>query len=136
MEADNSNTEIKPQENKLQNEPTVDINPLIDYETFSKVQLRVEKIISAERFPKSEKLLKMQVSLGEKLGTRQILGGIAKHYEPDSLIGKSIVIVANLKPAKLMGLESQGMLLAASNESGVLELLSVGEALEPGSIVR
>lgn len=136
METNNSNTENKPLESKSQTEKPDESNPLIDYEAFSKVQLRVGKIIAAEKVPKSEKLLKMQVNLGEKLGVRQVLGGIAKYYETESLIGKNIIVVANLKPAKLMGLESQGMLLAASNDAGTLELLSVKEELEPGSIVK
>jgi methionyl-tRNA synthetase len=109
---------------------------LIDYDTFSKVQLRVGTIISAEKIEKSEKLLKLQVNLGPELGQRQILAGIAKHYEIENLIGKNIVVVTNLKPAKLMGIESQGMLLAASNSENLLEVLSVNPEIQAGSIVR
>lgn len=108
----------------------------IDYEIFSKIKLRVAKIENAERVPKSEKLLKLQVTLGENLGKRQIIAGIGKHYEPDTLIGKNIVVVANLKPAKLMGQESQGMLLAASNETGELEVLSPTDIILPGGSVK
>lgn len=94
---------------------------LISIEEFKKVKLRTAKIIEAEAVPKSEKLVKLKVDLGNE--QRQILAGIAKHYSPESLIGKTIVIVANLKPAKLMGMESQGMLLAANAEDGSLGLV-------------
>ncbi|MBH0209691.1 MAG: methionine--tRNA ligase, partial [Nitrospira sp.] len=84
--------------------------PQITIDEFMKVQLKTAQVISAERVPKSEKLLKLQVSLGSE--QRQIVAGIGKKYEPEALVGKTIVIVANLKPAKLMGIESQGMVLA------------------------
>jgi methionyl-tRNA synthetase len=92
----------------------------IGIEDFMKVDLRVGKIIAAERVEKSEKLIKLKVDIGTE--TRQVVAGIGKSYAPEELMGKSIVIVANLKPAKLMGIESQGMLLAASNG----DLLAVG----------
>lgn len=109
---------------------------LISIDDFGKVKLRVGQILAAERIEKSEKLLKLQVDLGEERGPRQILAGIAKHYAPDTLIGRKIVVVANLKPAKLMGHPSEGMLLAASDNAGNLELLSPGGVVAPGSIVR
>jgi len=86
---------------------------LIGIEDFMKVDLRVGKIVSAERVEKSEKLVKLKVDIGAEV--RQVVAGIGKSYTPEELLGKSIVIVANLKPAKLMGIESQGMLLAASS---------------------
>ncbi|MDN5940594.1 MAG: methionine--tRNA ligase, partial [Nitrospira sp.] len=85
----------------------------ITIDEFMKIQLKTAKVLTAERVPRSEKLLKLQVSLGEGAEQRQIVAGIGKKYEPEALIGKTIVIVANLKPAKLMGIESQGMVLAA-----------------------
>ena len=106
---------------------------LISIEDFKKVKLRTAKIIHAEAVPKSEKLVKLQVDLGDE--QRQILAGIAKHYSPESLIGKTIVVVANLKPAKLMGMESQGMLLAANAEDGSLGLV-IPEIDGIGSEVR
>ena len=106
---------------------------LISIEDFKKVKLRTAKIIHAEAVPKSEKLVKLQVDLGNE--QRQILAGIAKHYSPESLIGKTIVVVANLKPAKLMGMESQGMLLAANAEDGSLGLV-IPEIDGIGSEVR
>ena len=86
----------------------------IEYDEFAKVQLRVAKVLSAQRIKGSNKLLLLKVSLGDE--ERQIVAGIGKVYEPDELVGKNIVIVANLKPKKLMGYESQGMLLAAGDK--------------------
>lgn len=107
---------------------------LIDIDYFAKVKLRVARIESAEPVPKSSKLLKLQVDLGTE-GKRQILAGIGKQFAPENLIGKQIVIVANLKPAKLMGLESQGMLLAAGDDVP-LALLHPGSEVALGSRVR
>jgi methionyl-tRNA synthetase len=107
--------------------------PQITIEDFMKIQLKTAKVLSAERVPKSEKLLKLQVALGAE--QRQIVAGIGKKYEPESLIGKTIVIVANLKPAKLMGIESQGMVLAAG-DSEVRGLATFLEDVEPGTKVK
>ena len=98
-----------------------------------KIQLKTAKVLSAERVPKSEKLIKLQVSLGPE--QRQIVAGIGKKYEPDVLVGKTIVIVANLKPAKLMGIESQGMVLAAG-DTDVQGLLTILEEVDPGTKVK
>jgi methionyl-tRNA synthetase len=100
-----------------------------------KIQLKTAKVLTAERVPKSEKLLKLQVSLGEGAEPRQIVAGIGKKYEPEALIGKTIVIVANLKPAKLMGIESQGMVLAAG-DSEVRGLVTILEEVDPGTKVK
>ena len=82
-----------------------------------KVDLRVAKIVEAERVPKSKKLVKMSIDVGTE--QRTIVAGIAEAYEPEALVGKTVVIVANLKPAKLMGIESNGMVLAASPDGGL-----------------
>lgn len=105
----------------------------ITIDDFMKIQLKAAKVLAAERVPKSEKLLKLQVSLGNE--QRQIVAGIGKKYEPETLIGKTIVIVANLKPAKLMGIESQGMVLAAG-DSEVRGLATFIEDVEPGTKVK
>ncbi len=105
----------------------------ITIDEFMKVQLKAAKVLAAERVPKSEKLLKLQVSLGSE--QRQIVAGIGKKYEPEALIGKTIVIVANLKPAKLMGIESQGMVLAAG-DSEVRGLATFVEDVDPGTKVK
>ena len=105
----------------------------ITIDEFMKIQLKTAKVLSAERVPKSEKLLKLQVSIGTE--QRQIVAGIGKKYEPESLIGKTIIIVANLKPAKLMGIESQGMVLAAG-DSEVRGLATILEEVDPGTKVK
>ena len=105
----------------------------IAIEDFRKVHLKVAKVLSAERVPKSEKLLKLQVDVGgERL---QIVAGIGKKYDPESLIGRRVVVVANLKPAKLMGVESQGMVLAAG-ENEVSGIVTILEEVEPGTKVK
>ncbi|MCB0323154.1 MAG: methionine--tRNA ligase subunit beta [Bdellovibrionales bacterium] len=116
-------------------ETTTDEAVVLSFDEFLRVDLRVAQITAAERIEKSEKLVKLQLDVGP-LGERQIVAGIAKHYAAEELIGRKIVIVANLKPAKLMGVPSQGMLLAASDDAGNLELLSPGAAMPPGSTVR
>jgi methionyl-tRNA synthetase len=98
------------------------------------VELRVAKVTAAERVPKSKKLLKLEVDTGAD--RRTIVAGIAEAYEPEALIGRTIVVVANLKPAKLMGVESNGMVLAASPDGGRPVLLSFEEAPPVGSRVR
>jgi methionyl-tRNA synthetase len=92
---------------------TVGVTSFIEIDDFAKVDLRVGQVLSAERAPKSDKLLLMKIDVGEEQ-PRQILAGIAQYYEPEKMIGRKVVIVANLKPRKLRGLESQGMVVAAS----------------------
>ncbi len=105
--------EAKPEAAKAQVPP---IKPEISYEEFEKVDLRAAKVLAAERVPKSNKLLKLTVEID---GERQIIAGMGKDYTPEEIVGKTIVVVANLKPAKLMGLESRGMLLATDAEEGL-----------------
>jgi len=100
---------------------------------FSKVELRVAEVVGAENLPKSKKLLKLTVRLGEE--TRTVVAGIAEHYAPADLVGRKVVVVANLAPATLMGVESNGMVLAASHE-GQLALLTLDKELPSGSKVR
>ena len=83
---------------------------------------------------KTDKLLKIQVEIGSE--RRQIVAGIAQHYKPEDLVGKRVAVVANLQPAKLMGQESNGMLLAATDSSGKLEVLTVNGELESGSLIK
>ncbi len=105
----------------------------ISYDEFKKADLRVAKVMIAERVTGSDKLIKLDVSIGAE--ARQIIAGIGKAYEPEELVGKNIVIVANLEPRKLMGLESQGMLLAADDKGAPILLAPMGE-VPPGSIVK
>jgi methionyl-tRNA synthetase len=109
-----------------------DLKPEIDYEEFTKVDLRAGKILAAEAVPKSSKLLKLKIDIGEE---RTIVAGIGKDYSPDELIGKQVVIVANLKPAKLMGVESYGMLLATDTDKG-LTILAFDREAKTGAKVR
>lgn len=108
------------------------LKPLIDFDDFQKIDLRVATIASAEPVPKSKKLLKLRVDLGFE--ERTVISGISQHYTPEQLVGKKIVLVANLKPAVLMGVESQGMVLAASNDEAT-EVLSI-MAIDPGQSVH
>ena len=105
----------------------------ITIDEFRKVSLRVGLVIAAERVPKSTKLLRLQVDIGTE--QRQVVAGIATKYAPEDLVGKRVVIVANMKPAKLMGVESQGMVLAAGEEE-VTALLTTMEDVPPGSKVK
>ena len=106
----------------------------IAIDDFMRIELRVAKVLEAEAVPKSKKLIKMTVDVGTE--QRTIVAGIAEAYQPDQLVGRTIVIVANLKPAKLMGIESNGMVLAASPEGGLPSLVAVDPALPAGSRVR
>jgi methionyl-tRNA synthetase len=107
----------------------------ISIDDFMKTELRVAKVLEAESVPKSKKLIRMQIDVGEA-APRQIVAGIAEAYQPEQLIGRTIVVVANLKPAKLMGLESNGMVLAASPDGGAPTLLAVADGIPPGTRVR
>jgi len=107
---------------------------MVNYDDFKKIDLRVAKILKAERVEGSEKLVKLQIDVGE-LGQRQLIAGIGTIYTPEILVGKQIVIVANLEPRKLMGYESQGMLLAASDELGPV-LLAPESEVEPGTVIK
>lgn len=107
----------------------------ITIEEFKRIKLKVAKIVAAEKVKKSEKLLKLQLELGNE--TRQVVAGIAKSYEPDELVGKNVLIVANLKPAKLFGLDSQGMILALdSDEEGKVKIIEVDNSIKPGTIAK
>ena len=103
----------------------------ITIEDFMKVELRTGKILEAEKVKKSKKLIQLKVDIGTE--TRQVLAGIAESYEPEDLIGRTVIIVANLKPAKLMGIESQGMVLAASKDG---KILLAGFDQEPGQGIQ
>ncbi|MBM4389609.1 MAG: methionine--tRNA ligase [Deltaproteobacteria bacterium] len=112
----------------------VPMSDTITYEDFSRVALRVGLVVSAEKHPNADRLLVLQVDVGET-EPRQIVAGIAKHYAPEVLVGKRIVVVTNLAPAMLRGVESRGMLLAAGG-ADIASLLSPLHEVAPGSIVR
>lgn len=110
---------------------TVEKKPEIKIDDFAKVQLRTAKVTAAEKVEKSNKLLKLSLSLGDE--TRQVVSGIAKYYSAEEMVGKQVVLVANLKPAKLMGIVSQGMILCAENEDGSLKLITPEGAMPDGA---
>ncbi|MDO8504840.1 MAG: methionine--tRNA ligase subunit beta [Candidatus Liptonbacteria bacterium] len=121
---------------------------MINYDDFAKIELKIARVVEAVRVEGSEKLIKLQLDLGDPstgstsspqassgLGRRQIVAGIGKKYAPEDLVGKEIVIVANLEPRKLMGEESNGMLLATNDENGIVLLVPERE-VQPGSGVK
>ena len=117
--------------------PSLDVPELretVDADTFFKVDLRVGKILEAERVPKSDKLIRMKVDIG--LEQRTIVGGIGKAYEPADLLNRLVVVVANLAPRKLMGIESHGMLLAASDNASKPYLVAPQADAQPGFLVK
>ena len=124
-------------------EPEVDENPGIDLEEkkpeitiddFDKIQLQVGQVIKCEEVPKSKKLLCSQVKIGSEV--RQIVSGIKSQFSPEDMVGKKVVVVTNLKPAKLAGVESQGMILCAEDADGKLALVTAGEDMPHGAEIR
>jgi methionyl-tRNA synthetase len=123
-----------PQVPKPSGSQTAELSNRISIDDFMKVELRVAKVLAAERVPKSNKLLKLSVDVGTE--QRTVVAGIAEAYEPETLVGRTVVVVFNLKPAKLMGVESNGMVLAASPEGGKPMLVGFSDAPAPGTRVR
>lgn len=108
-----------------------DKETFLDFDDFMKVDLRVGLVREAERVEKSNKLLKLSIDLGEG-EPRQVVAGISEHYAAEELVGRRVVVVANLKPRKLMGIESHGMVLAASDADGLC-VVGVDRELQPGA---
>jgi methionyl-tRNA synthetase len=106
----------------------------ISIDEFMKVDLRVAKVLTAEKVPNSRKLVKLTIDVGTE--QRTLVAGISEAYEPEALVGRTIVMVFNLKPAKLMGIESNGMVLAASPEGGKPTLVGFEQEIAPGTRVR
>lgn len=131
IEIEEEKLEAKKEEQKAPEKAKENEDGMIGIEDFSKIDLRVVEILAAEPVPKTDKLMKIQVSLGDE--ERTVVSGIAKHYKPEDLIGKHVVLVANLKPAKLRGVMSHGMLLAASKGD---ELQIVETTMPVGSKVK
>lgn len=114
-------------------EEKIEHKPEIDYEDFMKMEMRIVEILKAEKVKKSKKLLKLQVSLGSE--QRTIVSGISEHYKPEELIGKKVLMLMNLKPRKIMGIESQGMILAGVDEENGLSLLQTMKDVKTGTEV-
>ncbi|WP_157864748.1 methionine--tRNA ligase subunit beta [Thermogladius calderae] len=109
------------------------LSNVVEYEDFAKLDLRVGLVKHAERVQGSKKLIKLVVDLGE-LGERQLVAGLAEFYKPEEFVNKYVIVVANLKPKKIFGLDSQGMILATDTETPVL--LTVEKPVKPGSRIR
>jgi len=126
--------EPKPQENVA---PKADTKPLITYDQLAALDLLSGKVVEAGPHPNADKLLVLKVDLGA-MGIRQIVAGIKMFYQPDQLVGKSIVVVTNLQPRMMRGLESQGMLLAASEGEPPTDVivLTTDKPVSPGSMVK
>lgn len=120
-------------EAKKEAKPAAAADGEITIDDFAKIDLRVATVVAAERVPKTDKLIKLQVKIGNE--ERTIVSGIAQHYEPENLIGKNVIVIANLKPAKLRGIESRGMVLAASDGEGNL-VLADAPGIASGSKVK
>ncbi|NUO84388.1 methionine--tRNA ligase subunit beta, partial [candidate division KSB1 bacterium] len=114
--------------------PVAPATPLISIDTFKQIDLRVAEVLEAEKVPKADKLLKLKIRVGSE--ERQLVAGIAQHYAPEQIIGKKVVIVANLEPAKIRGIESQGMILAASTDDGTLSVVSPEREIASGAKVK
>jgi methionyl-tRNA synthetase len=118
---------------ELSNQPAEPAKAEVSFDEFAKMDIRIGTVITAERVEKSKKLLKLQVDTG--IDKRTVMSGIAEHFSPEDIIGKQVTILVNLAPRKIMGVESQGMILMAADKDGKLRLLQPNEAVSPGSTV-
>lgn len=119
--------------NAMETAPAAPMKELITYDDFVKLDMRVVKVLTAEPMPKSKKLLKLTVDTG--LGQRTVLSGVAEHFKPEDLVGKQVVMLINLAPRKMMGIDSEGMILMAEDKDGSLKLLQPHEGVAPGSTI-
>lgn len=119
--------------NEAANEPVAPMKELITYDDFAKLDMRVVTVLEAERMPKSKKLLKLKVDIG--IGHRTVLSGVSEHFEPEFLIGKQVTMLINLAPRKMMGIDSEGMILMAEDKDGKLKLLMPHEETGSGSTI-
>ncbi len=128
------NAESKTQnKNQMSESQITNIKSQIQYDDFAKLDLKVGTILSAEKIEKADKLLKLEIDLGfEK---RIIVSGIALHFKPEEIIGKQVVVVANLAPRKMRGIESNGMILMAENSEGKLYFINPEDKINPGAPV-
>jgi methionyl-tRNA synthetase len=119
--------------NDAENVPVAVMKDLITYDDFAKLDMRIVTVLEAERMPKSKKLIKMKVDTG--LGHRTVLSGVAEHFEPEYLIGKQVTMLINLAPRKMMGIDSEGMILMAEDKDGKLKLIQPHEGTADGSMI-
>ena len=123
----------KPKQQAVNSAESKPLKPEIVYDDFAKLDIRVGTVVAAEKMPKSDKLLKLTIDAG--IDKRTILSGIAKHYSAEEMLGKQVTFIANLAPRKMMGIESQGMILSAEDADGKLRLLLPADVVTPGSTV-
>ena len=124
------------EENKANQKPQIKIEPFkedVDFEKFLDLDIRVGKVLECEAVPKSSKLLRFTIETGSE--TRQILSGIAKYYKPEDLIGKNVLFIANFPPRKMMGLESNGMILSAEHDGNLVVTTTLGDIQSGAQIV-
>ena len=112
---------------------TSGIKSQIQYDDFAKLELKVGTVTACEKVEKADKLLKLEVDLGSE--KRIIVSGIAQHYKPEEIVGKQVIVVVNLAPRKMRGIESQGMILTAEDKDGKLFLLKPENTVQPGSVI-
>ena len=117
----------------METSPYPPIGPEMVYDDFAKLDMRVGEILSAEKIEKSKKLLKLQVDIGVEV--RTVLSGIAEQFSPEDVIGKKVVLLANLQPRKMMGIESQGMILMSEDKEGVFRFLTPDGEADKGSTI-
>ncbi|MDN3202784.1 methionine--tRNA ligase [Algoriphagus sediminis] len=120
-------------ENELADAKAEPMKDIISFDDFVKLDMRVVTVLEAEKMPKSKKLIKLKVDTG--LGTRTVLSGVAEHFEPEFLVGKQVTMLINLAPRKMMGIDSEGMILMAEDKDGKLKLIQPHEGTAPGSTV-
>lgn len=120
-------------QNELANAQAAPMKEIITYDDFAKLDMRVVQVLEAEPMPKSKKLLKLTIDTG--LGKRTVLSGVAEHFKPEELIGKQVVMLINLAPRKMMGIDSEGMILMAEDRDGSLKLLQPHQSLANGSTI-
>ena len=118
---------------ELESKPVQPAKAEISFDDFAKVDMRIGMVLEAERVEKSKKLLKLKVDTG--FDKRTVLSGIAEHFAPEDLIGKQVTLLVNLAPRKMMGMESQGMILMAEGKDGALKLLQAGEGVGAGALI-
>ena len=132
--------EVALQQDKLQASkvtPEAEMEPIkanVSFDDFQSMDLRIAQVIEAERIPKTKKLLKLTLQLGSE--TRTVVSGIAESYEPEQVVGKQVLYLANLAPREIKGVQSSGMILMAENNKGELSLLSPERSSESGNSVR
>ncbi len=118
---------------ELNSQPVAPAKPEISFDDFSKMDIRIGTVVEAEKVEKSKKLLKLKVDTG--IDVRTVMSGIAEHFTPEQIKGKQVTLLVNLAPRKIMGVESQGMILMAEDKDGKLKLVQPSEPVNPGATI-